>query len=184
MEIVAAQRRNVSGRRSIVIKNHINIAVLAAAVLSAALLPGCCLFQKNSQGCLFNKQESTDTDSDNPCPESCPADIADARTTFIDTPPAGGGTQTAAAQPTHGTVQVIIPDKEMTPEGSVSVGAPVASVPGTVDTRQDELIVDPQSNQTAAGEIPVSTTRFEVYTPSSAASAPGGSSASFQTRSY
>ncbi|MBQ1455318.1 MAG: hypothetical protein IIZ25_05675 [Thermoguttaceae bacterium] len=166
------------------IKNHINIAVLAAAVLSAALLPGCCLFQKNSQGCLFNKQESTDTDSDNPCPESCPADIADARTTFIDTPPAGGGTQTAAAQPTHGTVQVIIPDKEMTPEGSVSVGAPVASVPGTVDTRQDELIVDPQSNQTAAGEIPVSTTRFEVYTPSSAASAPGGSSASFQTRSY
>lgn len=166
------------------IKSHINIAVLAAAVLSAAILPGCCLFQKNSQGCLFNKQESTDTDSDNPCPESCPADIADARTTFIDTPPAGGGTQTAAAQPTHGTVQVIIPDKEMTPEGSVSVGAPVASVPGTVDTRQDELIVDPQSNQTAAGEIPVSTTRFEVYTPSSAASAPGGSSASFQTRSY
>ena len=166
------------------IKNHINMTALAAVVLAAALLPGCCLFQKNSQGCLFNKQESTGADSDNPCPESCPADVAHANTTFIDTPPAGGGAQTAAAQPTHGTVQVIIPDKEMTPEGSVSVGAPVASVPGTLDAHQDELIVDPQSNQTAAGEIPVSTTRFEVYNPSSAAAAPGGSSASFQTRSY
>ncbi|MBR3219716.1 MAG: hypothetical protein IKF77_07315 [Thermoguttaceae bacterium] len=166
------------------IKNHINMTALAAVVLAAALLPGCCLFQKNSQGCLFNKQESTGADSDNPCPESCPADVAHANTTFIDTPPAGGGAQTAAAQPTHGTVQVIIPDKEMTPEGSVSVGEPVASVPGTLDAHQDELIVDPQSNQTAAGEIPVSTTRFEVYNPSSAAAAPGGSSASFQTRSY
>ena len=165
------------------IKTHINIAALAAFFLGAAVLPGCCLFQKNSQGCPFNKQESTGIDSGNPCPESCPAGEEDTLTTFIDTPPASSSSQTAAAQPTHGTVQVIIPDKEMTPEGSVSVGSPVASVANTTDNR-DELIVDPQSNQTAAGEIPITAARREVYDPNTAESAAGGSSARFQARSY